>query len=112
MATQRTWNGPTIKRQVADATVAGLTATAAACVGPAQTFSAPRRTGNLANNITFKPAERRGNRVTAELQSNAAYAIYIEVGTRFIPARFYMRRAIDQEATKERIVARIKGYAR
>lgn len=54
--------------------------------------AAPIRTGNLRNSIQPGPASPQG----VQVEAGADYAAYVELGTRYMSARPYMKPAIGQ----------------
>lgn len=55
----------------------------------------PVKTGTLRRSETLG-LERDG--LTARVAAHANYALYVEVGTRFMEGRYYMRHAFDAQA--------------
>lgn len=110
MPAQTTWNGDRIKRNVSDAIRLGTSATAAACVAPAQAET-PVDTGTARSSVSFREAQRQDTRWVAEFGSyNVAYYIWLEIGARGRAGGYMLRRAVDQQASKEQIIRRIKGF--
>ncbi len=56
---------------------------------------APVRTGRLRDSIVSLPLERRNGRASAGVWAQAPYALWVEIGTRRMPAQPYLRPALD-----------------
>jgi hypothetical protein len=87
---------------IADATTVALNATLADAVllatRPPSEGGAPRDTGRLAASITFRVV-RHGDWIVGlfgVFDSAVHYALYQELGTRFIRAKFFLRRAWEE----------------
>ena len=69
----------------------------AACVQRAKEY-APVRSGELRDDIAYQPAYRSGKRIIGRWGNwKVPYAIFQEAGTVHIPAKLYLRRAMDAE---------------
>lgn len=107
------WRGREVEAKVAAATKAGINETMAACVEVAQNY-APVDTGALRDDIAFRPAEESGTRITGRWGNwDVPYAIFQEEGTVSIPAKHYLRRAMEEEYphTAARIKAHLNNVA-
>jgi hypothetical protein len=94
MSTKLTWNDRQIRGDVDVAVKIGIDQTLADSVAHAQLpkpTGAPRRTGAMANNISFMPAERKGNRVVGHFGNwTQDYTLIQELKNGFL------RRAADR----------------
>ena len=91
------WRGDEVKDLVERAGVIGIDATLAACVLAAKP-NTPYQYGNLRRSIRFTPAQVVGGIVEGEWGSfDVNYALWHEIGTKYITAKYYLRNASDQE---------------
>jgi hypothetical protein len=91
------WQGDQVERKVTAAAVAGINITLARCLAVAIPL-APIDLGNLRASGFIRPATPAGlSRIVGSWGFSAAYAVYQELGTRYMEGRFYMRRAADLE---------------
>lgn len=103
------WRGNQIKEATAQAVVDAMDTTLLAAVEHAQR-NAPRRTGQLANSLTMEGTKRSGSGYEGSFGSYTVnYAVYVELGTRFMGAQPYLRPAADAEFPK--LPGRIGGIA-
>lgn len=93
------WNGPEVKDRVTRAAVIGVNLTLAACLAKGR-VRAPIRTGNLRGSGFIRPAVPTALGVSGSWGFSAGYAAYVELGTRYMDARPYMRPAADEEYPK------------
>ena len=102
------WNGGEVLTKVRAAALRGIDATTAAGALRAMEL-APRDTGHMADTIETQKARQDGDR-TVGLMGNwtADYSLWVEVGTRRMAARPFLRPAADSEWPK--LAARIAGY--
>ena len=109
MAYRFTWRGKQVEDAVNAATKAGINETMEACVAVAQEY-VPVDTGALKDDIAFQPAKESGARIVGRWGNwTVPYAIFQEEGTVHIPAKHYLRRAMEEEYphTDERIKAHL-----
>lgn len=92
------WHGQAIIDQIRAASADAVNTTLAQAVSlTKQPGWTPHDTGALQNSITFEEARPDGKGVVGSFGSyDVYYAIYQEIGTRFITGSFYLRRAADQ----------------
>lgn len=102
-----TWRGAEIKGQITDAVLQAMDETAEAAKAEAKAI-VPVDTGRLRESIDAIVEQRgSGDRRTLMLFAAAPYALFVELGTVHMPARPYLRPAIDAEAPK--LTARIRA---
>ena len=95
-----TWRGNELKLRTSEAARRAVDHTTAATVAPAKA-RARRRTGLLQGSIQFRPAVRTPGGWRGEVGSyNVHYAIWQEIGTRFMSGTHYLTRAADEEFPK------------
>jgi len=90
------WNGGKVKARVTRAAVIGVNLTLAACLAQAR-VRAPFRTGNLRGSGFIRPAEPTALGVSGSWGFSALYAVYVELGTRYMAPRPFMRPTADLE---------------
>ena len=56
---------------------------------------APKRTGNMANNITAEPVKKTTTSVTGTVNAKADYSSFVEFGTYKMSAQPYIRPAVS-----------------
>lgn len=56
---------------------------------------APKRTGNMANNITAEPVKKTVTSVTGTVNAKADYSSFVEFGTYKMSAQPFMRPAVS-----------------
>lgn len=93
------WEGDELLAKAERAAKLGVDQTTAACVQHAKTNHPWQNvTGTLEGSIQMRPAERQGDRVEGEWGAyNVNYAVYLELGTRNMPAYPFLRPAADAE---------------
>jgi len=105
------WRSDGTIARVADAAAQAIDETHVHCVLLAQQ-RAPRDTGHMARTIEYWPARRAGrNRVEGEFGNRTAdYTLWNEIGTRRMPARPFLRPAMEAEYPKigQRMRARLQ----
>lgn len=91
------WNGRAISGASREACRKGINATLADCVAQSQqTGYVPVDTGALKNSLRFQAAEGSGPTLTGSFGSyTVPYAIWMEIGTRFVTGKLYLRRSAD-----------------
>ena len=108
------WRGKQVEKQIDAATKAGIDETMEACVAMAKDL-APVDTGALRDDISFRPAEESGTRITGRWGNwEVPYAFFQEEGTVHNKAVHYLKRSMDFEYpfTNERIRAHLNGTHR
>jgi HK97 gp10 family phage protein len=90
------WRGDEVEARVVAASIAGINLTLARCLALAIP-RAPIRTGNLRGSGFIRPAIPALGTVIGAWGFSAGYAAYVELGTRFMAARPFMRPAMDVE---------------
>lgn len=91
------WRGDALKARMRQAAADGIDETTAACVLLAQE-RAPRDTGFMANTIESEPAAPEGSAIIGRFGNwTADYSLWVEVGTRRMAARPFLRPAADAE---------------
>lgn len=102
MASRFNWYGGRVKARTLIATRLAIDQTTAAMVEDAKTSHSFRNvTGTLEGSIQMRPAVLRGMRWIGQFGSwSVNYAIFVELGTRRMAARPYLRPAFDREAPK------------
>lgn len=101
MPTRMEWNDDEVKAQIEQrSTVALQRATALGAGAVRQEITAQDLidTGNLLNSIDGRIVAADRGRVA----TNVFYGIYLEYGTRFMPARAFMRRGMEHDANNIR----------
>lgn len=105
------WKGAAVLAAYDVAARKGVDETMSECVLAAQ-VAAPRRTGAMANNIKIVArAKVRGKTVSGFWGNDTQdYTIWVEIGARGRPGRYFLRRARDQEYPK--LAERIRTWAK
>lgn len=103
------WRGAEVLARAKAAVRIGIDETTSACVNHAKSNHPWRNeTGTLEGSLQMRPAIDEGGRIVGRWGSfTVDYAIYLEVGTRFMPAFPYLRPAADAEYPH--LAARIKA---
>lgn len=104
------WNGDQIRSATREACRQGINATLADCVLQSQqTGYVPVDTGALKNSLRFEPAQGSGPQLIGSFGSyDISYAIWQEIGTRFMAGQFYLRRSADLHFPE--LPTHIKGF--
>lgn len=102
------WLGEAVKAAVNKAAKEAIDETMSEAVLAAQ-IKAPRRTGAMANNIRIIQRAKRESSITHGFWGNDTqdYTIWVEIGARGRPGRYFLRSSADQEYPK--LAARIKA---
>ena len=90
------WQGKLVVGRLVEATKAAVDEVLSECVIAAKQY-VPVRTATLQGSIMAKPAKASGGGVSAQWGSfDVNYSIYVELGTRYMSARPYLRPAADR----------------
>jgi hypothetical protein len=105
------WLGDKVRDGIAAAARKGIDETMAECVTQAQTV-APRRTGAMASNIKIVSRAKAMGKRTSGFWGNDTqdYTIWVEVGSRGRPGRYFLRGAADLHY--KNLPARIRAWAK
>jgi HK97 gp10 family phage protein len=90
------WRGREVTEAALRAAERGIDETLARCLARAIP-AAPIDTGNLRASGFVRPARRDNRGVVGSWGFSAGYAAYVELGTRYMTARPFMRPAADAE---------------
>lgn len=91
------WNGDQIRNATIEACRQGVNATLADCVLQSQQPGyVPVKSGTLKGSLRFEPAQTSGSRTIGSFGSyDVTYAIWQEIGTRFMLGKQFLRRSAD-----------------